>query len=148
MFSERLYTLRKNRGLSQEQLADALGVSRQSVSKWESGASMPESDRLIAISEYFGVSLDALLRETGDDAATETERPAAEGKPPVTGLVICLAGVALMLAFGLLMLLFPAASEQIADSSAVTLDGRGLILLLGAAAAAAGAVMLLKNRKG
>lgn len=148
MLSERLYTLRKKRGISQEQLAEALGVSRQSVSKWESGASTPESDRLIAISEYFDVSLDALLRGTGDDTPTEAKQTMAEQRPSVAGLVLCLAGVALMLAFGLLMLLFPAASEQIADSSAVTLDGRGLILLLGAAAAAAGAVMLLKNRKG
>ena len=58
--SEKLYTLRKKSGLSQEQLAEQLNVSRQAISKWESGTSTPESDKLIAISQYFNVSLDYL----------------------------------------------------------------------------------------
>ena len=45
---EKLYTLRKKSGLSQEQLAEALNVSRQAISKWEGGSAMPESDKLLA----------------------------------------------------------------------------------------------------
>ena len=58
MFSEKLICLRRERGLSQEQLADQLGVTRQSVSKWESGAAMPELVKLISLSELFDVTLD------------------------------------------------------------------------------------------
>lgn len=62
-FYEKLAKLRKKAGLSQEQLADRLGVTRQSVSKWESGAAMPELGKLIAMSELFGVSIDYLVKE-------------------------------------------------------------------------------------
>ena len=60
-FSEKLMTLRKQAGLSQEQLADRLGVTRQSVSKWESGAAAPELVKVITLSELFGVSVDYLV---------------------------------------------------------------------------------------
>lgn len=62
-FSEKLIRLRRRAGLSQEQLADRLGVTRQSVSKWESGAAMPELTKLIALSDQFQVSVDDLVRE-------------------------------------------------------------------------------------
>ena len=67
MFEERLYQLRRERGISQEELANIVGVSRQAVQKWESGASQPNMDNLVAISEYFGVTLDYLLK--GEEAA-------------------------------------------------------------------------------
>ncbi len=54
--SEKLYALRKKSGMSQEQLAEKLNVSRQAISKWESGSAMPETEKLIAISNYFNVS--------------------------------------------------------------------------------------------
>ncbi len=60
-FYESLQVLRKEHNLSQEQLADKLNVSRQAVSKWESGASYPEMDKLIAMSEIFGCTLDDLV---------------------------------------------------------------------------------------
>ena len=66
--SEKLYTLRRKSGLSQEQLAEQLNVSRQAISKWESGTSNPESDKLIAISQYFNVSLDYLVKEDDDQS--------------------------------------------------------------------------------
>ena len=58
---QKLYELRTRKGLSQLELAEALDVSRQSVSKWETDAAVPEIDKLIAISRYFGVSIGALL---------------------------------------------------------------------------------------
>ncbi len=61
-FSNKLQQLRKQNGLSQEALAEILDVSRQSVSKWESGQVYPEIDKIIFISEYFHVSIDELLK--------------------------------------------------------------------------------------
>lgn len=58
---QNIYRLRSRLGLSQSELADRLDVSRQSVSKWELGSSTPELDKLIAMSELFGVTLDALV---------------------------------------------------------------------------------------
>ena len=59
---EKIQKLRREKGLSQEALAEALGVSRQSVSKWESGAVLPDTDKIIAMSELFGISTDFLLK--------------------------------------------------------------------------------------
>lgn len=60
-FAEKLFTLRTQSGYSQETLAEKLNVSRQAVSKWETGPTLPETDKLIAISELFNVSIDSLL---------------------------------------------------------------------------------------
>ena len=62
-FSEKLMDLRRKAGFSQEQLADRLGVTRQSVSKWESGTAVPELVKLIALSELFRVSVDYLVKD-------------------------------------------------------------------------------------
>lgn len=66
--------LRKDKKLSQDELADLLGVSRQSVSKWETDASVPELDKLIRLSDVFGVTLDALIR--GEEVGTSAPTPA------------------------------------------------------------------------
>lgn len=76
-FGEKLQTLRRAKGLSQEQLSEALGVTRQAISKWELNASLPDVEKLLALSEFFEVSTDYLLKET-----METPTPAA---PPTTG---------------------------------------------------------------
>ena len=62
-FREVLTRTRKARGLSQEELASRLGVSRQAVSKWESGASDPSTTNLLALAKLFGVSAEELLKE-------------------------------------------------------------------------------------
>ena len=71
-FGERIYNLRRKSGLSQEEFAIKLGVSRQAVSKWETGQSVPDSEKAAAIGAYFGVSLDWLIN------GTETAEPAAQ----------------------------------------------------------------------
>lgn len=76
-FSEKLLELRRREGLSQEQLADRLGITRQSVSKWESGAAVPELGKLIALSEYFGVSVDYLVKDWMETPEHFNEVPAA-----------------------------------------------------------------------
>lgn len=60
-FAEKLLYLRTENGYSQETLAGMLNVSRQAISKWELGTTLPETDKIIAIGELFGVSLDSLL---------------------------------------------------------------------------------------
>ena len=68
---DKIYEFRKKEGLSQEALAEKLGVSRQSVSKWETGEATPEVSKLLAISKLFGVTTDYLL----DDEAEEENKP-------------------------------------------------------------------------
>lgn len=84
LFSEKLAVLRRREGMSQEQLADRLAVTRQSVSKWESGAAMPELNKLVAISDLFGVSVDYLVKnhieEPAPTAATESDTARIEQK--------------------------------------------------------------------
>ena len=60
-FQERLFELRRQAGLSQEELANLLGVTRQAVQKWEAGTSRPDMDNLVSLAEYFKVSLDYLV---------------------------------------------------------------------------------------
>lgn len=72
-FSEKLTDLRRKSGMSQEQLADRLGVTRQSVSKWEGGTAMPELVKLISLSELFDVSVDYLVKDRLD-SPEEAER--------------------------------------------------------------------------
>ena len=62
-FNNKLYNLRKQKGFSQEELANRLNVSRQTVSKWELGDSAPDMEKLIAISDLFEVSLDELVKD-------------------------------------------------------------------------------------
>lgn len=62
-FHNKLYNLRKQKGLSQEELANRLNVSRQTISKWEVGDSTPDMEKLIAISDMFDISLDELVMD-------------------------------------------------------------------------------------
>ena len=79
---ERIQELRKQKGVSQEELANELGISRQAVSKWESGQSFPELDNIIALSDYFGVSADYILKGTPQVTKTQTPVPPKQRKSP------------------------------------------------------------------
>lgn len=70
---EKLARARKEKNITQEQLADYLGVSRQSVSKWESDIAYPETDKLIRMSELFDCSLDYLLKESVSEKTDKTD---------------------------------------------------------------------------
>lgn len=71
-FSDKLIELRKTNGLSQEDLAERLNVSRQAVSRWESGAAMPDAHNILQISKLFGVTTDYLLN---DDYRSDQDLP-------------------------------------------------------------------------
>jgi len=68
MLSENLRTLRRYEKLSQEQLAEKIGVSRQAVAKWENGESMPDIENCVALAKVFGVSLDDLVNYKTEEA--------------------------------------------------------------------------------
>ncbi|WP_243093240.1 helix-turn-helix transcriptional regulator [Pseudoflavonifractor sp. AF19-9AC] len=68
-------SLRTQLGLSQEDLAEKLGVSRQSVSKWETGQSVPDLDKLIKLADLFGISVDELVREGERPKPPEPPQP-------------------------------------------------------------------------
>ncbi len=67
---EKIYSLRVKNGLSQEAFGEKLGVSRQSVSKWETDQSVPELDKIVMISELFTVTTDYLLKESAAEPAS------------------------------------------------------------------------------
>jgi transcriptional regulator with XRE-family HTH domain len=94
-FHEKLQTLRRQRGLTQEQLAEALYVSRTAVSKWESGRGLPGIESLKAIAAYFSVSVDTLLsgEELIGAAEQDGKRRERDVRDLVLGLLDCGAAV-------------------------------------------------------
>ncbi|MBO7161221.1 MAG: helix-turn-helix transcriptional regulator [Clostridia bacterium] len=84
MLGNKLYELRKQAGLSQEAFAEKLGVSRQAVSKWECGASLPDTDNLITIANLYNISLDELIGRPApakpDEAQDEDDKEDAEAE--------------------------------------------------------------------
>lgn len=62
-FNEKILALRKKKGLSQEELGRELNVSRQTISKWESGQSYPDFEKLVLLSEFFQLTLDELMKD-------------------------------------------------------------------------------------
>lgn len=87
ILAEKIAYLRKRKDWSQEELADQLEISRQSVSKWESAASIPELDKIIRMSVIFGVSTDFLLKDDYDIDVIEERGP--EEEPVERGQGIC-----------------------------------------------------------
>jgi transcriptional regulator with XRE-family HTH domain len=90
-FCERLQALRKQKGLTQEELAEVLFVSRTAISKWESGRGYPSIDSLKAVSKFFGITIDELL--SGDEllsiAEEDTRQESLRVRDLVYGLLDC-----------------------------------------------------------
>lgn len=149
MLSEKIYTLRRKSGMSQEQLAERIGVSRQAVSKWETGLSTPELDKLKALSECFGVTIDELTGDKADipsNVSTEENNPKprerAEGR---VGVFLCLVGAVCLIMFGLLTILHPSSVSILDQSSTVTLHGTGIFIILSLAMMVLGVFLILKR---
>lgn len=79
-FAENLQILRKEKHLSQEQLAEIMGVSRQAVSKWEQGSGYPETEKLIVLAQKLDVSLDVLLLDKANISVNEEVSAALSDK--------------------------------------------------------------------
>lgn len=73
-FSEKLKEIRRNEGLSQEQLAEKIGVSRQAITKWETGKGLPDVENMVIIAEIFKTTLDELLRDSAATVRQEEEK--------------------------------------------------------------------------
>lgn len=102
-FNEKLQELRKNRGMTQEELADALYVSRTTISKWESGRGYPSIDSLKDISKFFSVSIDDLL--SGEKLLSIAEK---ENKSSIRNMCDLLFGIVDLCSFILIILpLYP-----------------------------------------
>ena len=96
-FGNRLYELRKQKGLSQEELANRLDVTRQTISKWELGDSTPDMDKLVQLGELFEISLDELvlgkvpvtskLDELGAKVMTTENKPKAKKGLKTVGII-------------------------------------------------------------
>lgn len=100
--ADRIQYLRKAQGISQEGLADQLGVSRQAVSKWESEQSMPDLDKIISLSDYFEVTTDYLLKGiepvVGEKEELFTEQKRIAGQI-CWYIALCLASLGIILSF-------------------------------------------------
>lgn len=118
---EKIYGLRNERHMSQGDLAEHINVSRQSVSKWETGASAPDLDKLILLSELFCVTLDELVKDGAENPAQPaaaqpaggTQNAPRRGRDTQRGVGFVLLGVGLLsavlgLLFGLLLLILAA----------------------------------------
>ena len=88
-FHEKLRELRNHRGLTQEELAGALFVSRTAVSKWEAGRGYPSIDSLKELSRYFSITIDELLSGEGPDSIAEKENASGPGNVcgPLIGIL-------------------------------------------------------------
>lgn len=80
---EKLTYLRKQKGLTQSNLAEVLSVSRQAISRWEVGTAVPSTDNLKIISDLYGVSVDYLLNEDADDSCGDAENQRQKPKEQV-----------------------------------------------------------------
>ena len=138
-FGEHLYNLRKERNISQGELADALDVSRQSVSKWENNLSTPELDKIIKMSELFNISIDELLK--GKNASFEDDQRPPEPISPknsiskkaknIISLVLLCAGVIILILSTVFIGFFPALSISLPFilCAAICLFGKQDLLL-------------------
>ena len=150
MLSERIYTLRRKQGLSQEQLAEKIGVSRQAISKWEGGLSTPELEKLKALSACFGITLDELTSENAG-VPNPSASSGANDKVPAPaasrlGIFLCAAGALFLVLAGIMMMVAPASVDKLNESSTITLNGSGILLLLCVLSMAAGVILVLRKK--
>lgn len=104
--SERLSELRKEKNLSQAELADALNVSRQSVSLWENGSTVPALDKLQFLAEFYDVTLDELFYSVEEKPKPQEQEPppqTAEAKHRRKWASLCAAAVVVMLLIAVLI---------------------------------------------
>ena len=98
--ADRIQYLRKSKGISQEELADKVGVSRQAVSKWESEQSMPDLEKIIIMSDYFGVTTDYILK--GIEPVVDKEQKGKEIASKVLASKVLYIASTALIAIGLL----------------------------------------------
>lgn len=148
MLGQRLFDLRRKQGLSQEQLAEKIGVSRQTISKWESDQSTPDLERLMALADCYGLSLDALVgKEAPSPAAEVPQEPQPDTRlfSRIAGLCMCGLGIVCLVLAAVIVLLCPQSAEPIAGSFAVTIDGFGVVYGMCALAVIVGVYLMVRK---
>lgn len=151
MLSEKIVSLRRKNGLSQEQLAEKLGVSRQAISKWEGGLSTPELDKLKALSECFHITIDELIGNgdtAGPEPAREEEKSPAARKTGESrlGIFLCLGSAVCLILFTILTVARPAAVDRVEESSMLTLNGTGILIALFSVLMLLGMLLIFKKK--
>lgn len=127
---EKIYSLRKKYNLSQEELANELNVSRQTVSKWEVGESCPDFDKIVPLCELFGISTEELLRDKKIEEKEET--PTEKKVDVVKAVLICISIFIYFLAIISVIVLEDVANvnEGISAASFLTLNGIATVILV------------------
>ena len=143
---------REQRKMTQGQLAEKIGVSRQAISKWESGTSTPELEKLLALSECFHITLDELVKEeTVNQGANEMPQKiegakVSKGIELKVGISLCLVGAICLILSGIIMVISPSATEHLNEASMITLNGSGVILILCILSMAIGLILILRKK--
>lgn len=149
MLSEKIRELRRRSSLSQEELADKLNVSRQAISKWELGSAVPTADKLVDIADFFGVSLDFLMRDTHEQlgiALPQNTSNTPEKSHPRrrTASVLLMAAVFLGV---VVLVLYVNGAGVIGGGSGITINGTGMLAALAVMLGTAGAVLFVTSIK-
>lgn len=118
---EKIKSLRKKQNLSQEQLADSLGLSRQAVSRWETENAIPETNMIVRLSEIFGVTTDYLLKEDTNEPPELLISPLPRRRVS-TNLVLGIIGTASALIICLVIGFLSAANPWMKDANSGLLD--------------------------
>lgn len=100
---EKLVDLRKKKGLSQAELAEAINVSRQAISRWEVGSAIPSADNLMWLSKFYEVSMDELMGVGTDDKLSAKEEQQIISKKPVISKKIAIILCAIMVSIGIVV---------------------------------------------
>ena len=149
MLHKTIASLRRKHGWSQEQLAERVGVSRQTVSKWETGTSVPELEKLVLMSQCFGITIDQLL---GGDHGAPVTCATQQGFSAmrlywrkILGLILTVSG----LVYGLLTLWIysqnTALAQQINAMFRIEISGTGVMLGLSLGLLGIGCWLVLKK---
>lgn len=145
--SEKLYSLRRKQGLSQEALAEKLDCSRQVISKWENGTTTPDAEMLQKYSELFGVSIDYLVKEDIEKPTNVQPTGKNDGNKKllgILGLVLSLMGCVSLIVFGAISVFGSETADKIAQSSMIVIDGTFIAMLISVLFVVLGAVILIK----
>ncbi len=148
MFAERIYRQREEKGLTQEQVAEQIGVSAWTVADWERGAAVPDGETLAVVAEFYGVAPEFLTQKHTKEEHTDIpfhgeKKKAADRK---AGVTLCFAGAICMILLLAVMFLLPNVGQQLRYASPDAVDGVWLLVGVSAISMVTGLIMVLRNQ--